>query len=218
MRTGHTYSEVGTSWRRLRRAANVIARRIEHWRRGDARLRAAAVGDRTRAAPAGAERAATTESVLPGELAHGQSFRVPEGLALTVTAIGVDNSDSRHVVIDVRVTNVSDHTADFENNFGVLDAAGTAHRYTWVNSQRYPDVLPGIATLEPGAELAGKVHVLLPELSPEALAMLRPAYLRIINSGCGGCNHEVVFLPQALWQPSELPPSKPITAGAAVLS
>jgi hypothetical protein len=204
MLTGRRQNEANTPQRLLRRASGVIAGWIDRWSRGGVRHRAAASGDQPHTAPVDAEQEATTAPVRPVELTYGQGFSLPGGLVLTVAAIGTEGSDPRHVVIDVRVSNPSDHTANFENDFGVLDAAGTAHRYTWVNPAKHPGVLPGIARLEPQATLDGKVHVLLPELPSEALATLRPAFLEVINSGCGGCNHEVVFLPRALWQPSRM--------------
>jgi hypothetical protein len=185
--------------------------------RGGARLRAPATADQTIAAPVAAEPAVASQPVLPDALALGESVRLPDGLEFTVTGIGTQDSDPRHVVIEVRVANTSDHGVEFENDFGVVDAAGTAHRYSWVNAATYPDVLPGIATLEPGAFISGKAHVLLPELPSDALATLRPAFLDVINSGCGGCNHEVVFLPRVLWQASKPSPPKPAGASAAVL-
>jgi hypothetical protein len=196
--------------RLLRRATGVVAGWMERWSRGDTSHRAAGGGNQSHVAPAAAEQATTTETLLPDELTYGQAFLTPEGLELTVTGVEAHDSSRRHVVIDVQVTNVSEHSTTFENDFGV-DAAGTAHRYTWVNSANYPGVLPGVATLAPGALLAGKVHVLLPEPGPEDLAMIRPTYLGIINSGCGGCNHAVTFLPRALWRSPALPHQSPST-------
>ncbi|MGD9890638.1 MAG: hypothetical protein AB7R89_34585 [Dehalococcoidia bacterium] len=201
MLTGHKQDEAGASSRLLRRASRAVAGWVDRWPRGG-RDRTTAVDHQPRAAPGGAEQETSAEPALPVALAYGQDFLLPDGLALTVTAIGTEGADPRHVVIDVCVTNRSDHTAHFENDFGVLDAAGTAHRYTWVNAGQYPGVLPGIASLEPQASLDGRVHILLPELPSDELATLRPAFLQVINSGCGGCNHEVVFLPQVLWQPA----------------
>jgi hypothetical protein len=205
VRTGIQQNDVDSATPLLRRAADVVGRWIERVPHGGARHRAAAGGVESLAAPSVVEQAATAKPAPPDALAYGQPFATPKGLELTVTAVGLHESDPRHVVLDVRVTNVSDQKTTFENDFGVLDAAGAAHRYTWVNAATYPGVLPGIATLEPGTSLTGKVHVRLPELAPEALAVLRPAFLDVVNAGCGGCNHEVLFLPRAVWQPSALP-------------
>lgn len=149
---------------------------------------------------------AARPTTIPDGLVFGVSFEAGNGLEMTVLGMRTiedeEPSDEppRHVVVRARIANAGEETAEFENNFGVLDPAGNAHRYRWVNPAKYAEVLPGIATLEPGAVIEGDAHVMLPDGQRTAVELLRPSVLRMSMDACTACEKELHVAADAVWE------------------
>lgn len=138
-------------------------------------------------------------------LSVGSSFTAENGLEVTVLGLRTIEDDEpseeppRHIVLRARVANPGDEDVEFENNFGVIDPAGNAYRYRWMNPAKHADVLPGVANLEPGSVIEGEAHIMLPTDQRTPVEMLRPSMLRMTMDACGACEQELQVATIAIW-------------------
>ena len=146
-----------------------------------------------------------TDRVTP-RFNFGSDAETEDGL--TVAVLGFEQYEGvstrpGHVVMRARITNMTDDPLRFENELGVLDGSGEAHRFSWVNPKRFPETLPGVATLEPGETIEGQSHVFLPEGVDVDISSLSASVLGSTAGGCVGCDQTVRFLPRVIWSNSE---------------
>jgi hypothetical protein len=147
---------------------------------------------------------------LPEEVPFGGDFIAPSGLALSVRAMNLQlgTEGTRFAILEVEAHNATDVVREFDNEFGVLDETGKAHRYSGVDSDSYPGALPGFARVDPGDTVRGRAFVHLSGLVSDHPGTLRAAYLAVGDS-CGSCGDGVGFVPLALWQAWAIPPDWP---------
>lgn len=146
-----------------------------------------------------------TEHVTP-RLNFGSSVQLQDGLSITVLGIEQYEGESArpgHVVVRARIMNLTDGPLRFENDLGVLESTGEAHRFSWVNPSRFPETLPGVATLEPGETIEGESHVFIPADVDVVVSSLSASVLAASLEACAGCDHTVTFHARAIWSDSE---------------
>lgn len=163
-------------------------------------VRAEAVGD-----VAVAHTHDLTDRVTP-RFDFGSDAETEDGL--TVAVLGIEQYEGEstrpgHVVMRARITNMTDAPIRFENELGVLDGSGEAHRFSWVSPKRFPETLPGVANLEPGDTIEGESHVFIPEDVEVDVSSLSASVLGSTVGGCVGCDQTITLLPRVIWSNPE---------------
>jgi hypothetical protein len=140
----------------------------------------------------------------------GDSYLMAAGLRVTALALrreqshvsGHDGAGDR-LALRARVENPAARPLEFDNLLGVVDGTGYAYARGYTDAARYPGVLPGLATVAPGAALEGDVYVDVDAATPGPFS---PAYLMAMTRGCGGCpgGANVELVPLARWEPVRL--------------
>lgn len=145
------------------------------------------------------------EHVIP-RLNFGSSVELEDGLTIAVLGIEQYEGESTrpgHVVVRARIANLTDAPLRFENDLGVVESTGEAHRFSWVNPSRFPGTLPGVANLEPGDAIEGESHVFVPADVDVDISSLSASVVMAALDGCAGCDQTLTFHPRVIWSDSE---------------